>query len=187
MTYEIRLDEIGMTERGSSSTVLIAGGYDEKQSIHWGHAGHRGESRPIVTVKIGFLSITLDEHVIGKAKLKALHERWRHKPDLQLADNTTPENRRDAAVAAMTAGHYEMSVAIEPSVLTDMIVLEALTLFAKQVTPEGLKALVEAAFKEVEALRRDSEILGASNMKVELRKLLGISPDGSHDYCGPRP
>ena len=174
MTYEIRLDEFG-SERSSYSTVLIA--EEDARAIHWGNASHRGETRPIVTVKIGFLSVTLDESVFGKdgkKKLSALHHRYsfqivdEKQEERRIAD-TTPENRVQAASAAIAAGNYEIACNIEPSALFDMIVLEAVATLASRITAEHIAGILREASHESDHVYRR----GFEAAKAELRKWLG--------------
>jgi hypothetical protein len=174
MSYEIQLDEFACSNacRGSS-TVKIA--EESGRSIHWGNASHHGETRPIVTVKIGFLSITVDEAIFGangKKKLSALHHRYvfqiidEEQEQRRLAD-TTPANRFDAATAAVTAGDYELACNIESSVL-DMIVLTAVQALAKNATVEHIAGILrEASYESTRIYRR-----GFDAAKTELRTWL---------------
>lgn len=173
MSYEIRLDEFGAVH-SSYSTVTIA--EEGERSIHWGNASHRGETRPIVTVKIGFLSITVDESIFdstGKKKLSALHHRYTfqiidEEQEAQRIATTTPENRVEAACAALAAGDYELACNIEPSVLFDMIVIAAVHTLAGRITVEHIACILRAASHEAAMIHRR----GMDDAKAELRKWL---------------
>jgi hypothetical protein len=171
MSYEIRLDEFG-AERSSYSTVIIA--EDGERSIHWGHASHRGETRSIATVKIGFLSITVDDHVIGKDKLKALHHRYHFQivddeQEAAVAASTTLESRIEAAYAAIAAGDYELACNIEQGVLFDMVTLAAVNALAGRITGEHIMGILRAAKNQADSIHRR----GMHDAKAELRKWLG--------------
>lgn len=177
MTYEIRLDEFG-AERSSYSTVTIA--EEDERSIHWGNASHRGETRPIVTVKLGFLSITVDEAVFGehgKKKLSALHHRHTFQiideaQEAQRLADTTPENRTEAACAAISAGDYELACNIEPGVLFDMVVVAAVHALAGRITVEHIACILREAAHEAKRIHRR----GIDDAKAELCAWLSGSP-----------
>jgi hypothetical protein len=83
----IRLDKAA--GNGGFSTVGIASDGATKRSIHWGTANG---SQPIVTVQIGFISITVDEEVVGRPKLQALRRAYDHSKEPQpLIDASLPE------------------------------------------------------------------------------------------------
>lgn len=174
MSYEIRLDEFG-AERSSYSTVIIA--EDGERSIHWGNASHRGETRPIVTVKIGFLSLTVDEAVFGptgKKKLSALHHRYHfqiinEEQEAKRIADTTLENRIGAAFAAIEANDYELACNIEPSVLFDLVVLDGVKALVSRMTVEHIGGIMHEAAREGERIHRR----GMDAAKAELRKWLG--------------
>lgn len=182
MTYEIQLDEFACSNAcRSSSTVKIAEENARSihwgdRSIHWGNASHHGETRPIVTVKIGFLSITVDEAIFGangKKKLSALHHRYvfqiiDEKQEQQRLVDTTPANRFDAATAAIKADDYELACNIEPTVLFDMIVLTAVQALAKNVTVEHIAGILREASYESDRIYRQ----GFAAAKAELRTWL---------------
>lgn len=175
MTHEVRLDQwssVGNDGRGSSySTAIIA--EESNQSIHWGNASHRGELSPIVTVKIGLLNITLDEHVIGVDKLSALRDSYHFKAHerrekLHAVLQTTATNRFDAAVAAAAANQYIVACEANPSVVFNMIVVIALRAFAQHLTPEHIDGIMKAAESAGAACRRE----GYAKAKQELRRWL---------------
>lgn len=172
MSYEIRLDAFA-EQHGGSSSVKIA--EEDERSIHWGHANHRGETRPIVTVKIGFLSITVDEVVFGdsKKKLSALHHRYvfqiiDEKQEAQRLADTTLENRIAAARAAISAGDYELACNIEPGVLFNDIVLGAVNALAGEIKGEHITGILREASHEKERAHRR----GFQEAKSELRTWL---------------
>ena len=173
MSYEIRLDEFGR-ERSSYSTVIIA--EEGERSIHWGNASHRGETRPIVTVKLGFLSITVDEAIFGKEgkkRLSALHHRYTfqiidEKQEAQRIADTTLENRIAAAFAAIAASDYELACNIEPSVLFDQIVIAAVNALAGHITIDHIAGIMREAEHESERVFRR----GIDAAKAELREWL---------------
>lgn len=173
MSYKIRLDELSLDNSGYS-TVKIA--EDGDRAIHWGNASHRGETRPIVTAEIGFLSITVNESALGptgKKKLSALHNRHvfqivDEKEEEQRLANTTPANRFDAAHAAIMVGDYELACNIEPSVLFDMIVLTCVKVLAENITVEHIAGIMREAEHESERVFRR----GIDAAKAELREWL---------------
>lgn len=176
MSYEIRLDEFGaIVPRGSSySTVTIA--EEGARSIHWGNASHRSETRSIVTVKLGFLSITVDVSIFGPAgpkQLSALHHRYTfqildEEQEARRVADTTLANRIDAAHAAILAGDYELACNIEPLALFNLILLTGVNALAGRLTIEHINGIMRAAENESEcAFRR-----GIDAAKDELRNWL---------------
>jgi hypothetical protein len=171
VSYEIRLDELGP---GSSySTVLIA--EDGHRSIHWGSAS-RGKLRGIVTVKIGFLSITVDEEVVGKKRMHALRTTFGtdKKVDPEMLQSTTPTDRFDAATAAVTVGHFEIAAAIDPLALFDLIVIEVFYALKAAMTFEHLIGLINAAMQEIKVEKERAHDQGVHDAKRELREWLGL-------------
>jgi hypothetical protein len=173
VSYEIRLDEFG-AERSGYSTVIIA--EEEGRSIHWGNASHHGETRPIVTVKFGFLSITVDTAVFGKdgkKMLSALHHRYHFQiideveEAKRLAD-TTVEDRIAAAYAAIAADDYELACNIESSVLFNKVAIVAVNALAGRITMEHVEGILREASHEAEAIHRR----GMNDAKAELRAWL---------------
>ena len=174
MSYEVRLDRWAAADdgRGSSySTTIIA--EENGQSIHWGNASYHGDTNLIVTVKVGFLSVTVDEHIIGKDKLIALRDSYHFKAverreKLHATIQTSSTNRYDAAVAAAAAGQYVVACESNPSVVFDMIVVIALRAFAQAITPEHVAGVLKAAA----SVGADHRRRGYADAKTELRRWL---------------
>jgi len=173
MTYEIRLDEFGNGGSGYSTVIIAKEG---ERSIHWGNASHHGETRPIVTIKIGFLSITVDEAIFGpsgKQRLSALHHRYcfqiiDEEKEAQKIAVTTPANRFDAACAALAVDDYELACNIEPSALFDRIVLDAVHTLARYMTVDHIAGILREASHESDRVFRR----GFDAAKAELRAWL---------------
>lgn len=172
--YDVRLDLFALNNGGSTSmsTAIIA--EDGDCAINWGNASHRGELSPVVTVKIGFLHITVDEHAVGKDKLVALrdsyHFKARERREKLLAEiKTSSTNIFDAAVAAAAAGQYVVACEANPSVVFNMIVVIALREFAQGITPEHIAGVLNAA----KAVGNDCRREGYAQAKAELRRWLG--------------
>ena len=180
MSYEIRLDK-SATEAGAAgdrsgySTVLVA--EDAHRAIHWGNASYRGKSSPIVTVKIGFLSIVVDEEVVGKKRMYALRTTFGtdKKVDPEMLRLTTLTDRLDAVAAAIAVEHFEIAAAIEPSVLFDMIVVDVLCAFKDQMTFSHLSGLINGAMQEIKVEKERAHDQGVHDAKRELREWLGLS------------
>jgi len=176
---QIRFDRFGIEHNSGFSTVLIA--EIDNRALNWGNASSGGKTSPIVALKLGFMEFVVDEEVVGHAKLKALRENF-YKPnaklDAKLIEDTTPEDRRDAAEAAIAAEHFEIANWIEPKVLFDVIVLNVLETVATKlqtVTLENFlsKILLQAASEAAWAKRQ-----GYNDAKVELRNWLGVDGYG---------
>jgi hypothetical protein len=169
----IRLDRFAVGNGGftSASTALIA--EEGSQAINWGNASHRGDLSPIVTVKIGFLSVTVDEDVVGRDKLCALRDSYHFKArerreKLHAAMQTSATNRFEAAVAAVLAGQYVVACETNPSVVFNMVVVIVLREFAQQLTPEHIVDILKAAESAGADCRRE----GYAKAKEELRRWL---------------
>ena len=183
----IRLDQ--SAQGGGFSTVGIASDDTTKRSIHWGNANG---AHPIVTVQIGFLSITVDEDIVGKPKLQALRHAYTQRAyygketriDASILETTTPEDRRDAVIAAIDAGRPDVSAQISPEALFDVVVLDVVGKLAKEMTSDRLIKLLGTALQEVQNAAEEGCQRGRDETKRELRDWLGISrgPGGWNNW-----
>jgi hypothetical protein len=99
------------------------------------------------------------------------------KPDARLREMTTPKDRRDAAVAAADAKHYDLSATADPAVLFDLVVIEALNALSDAMASHHshhLSELLDAALKEVVRAHETGFEDGVMSMKAEFRQWLGI-------------
>lgn len=182
--YHVRLDPIGVNAAyGSYSSVLIA--EIGERSLHWGNASDRGETSPIVTLKVGFLSITVDERVVGKPKLKALRDCF-YKESAQAESrprSTRCEDdihglaaaKRDAAEAALLAEDYQLACEIDPTVVFESIARAILDVYAAQLNADGVTKLFDKMLKHVANEKRYAFADGKRATKAELRAWLGVS------------
>ena len=188
MRREIRLDT--HSESGYSTVLVAEDSYG--RSIHWGSITSALNSHRIVTVQASFLSVFVDEEVVGYQKLKALRDAAsRHargeevKIDRRvLEESTTPENRRDAAIAAIIADHPATAAEISWTTLFDTIVDTVLRVFIARMTPMEILRLLDAAKDEVQNADRRGYDRGVQDTKAELRDWLGV---GRGCSCGPMP
>lgn len=176
MTLDVRLDELGVLTNGrtSSSSIIIA--RDGDRELSWGSASNAGESRAIATLKLGFLSITVDEDVAVRARLQALRDTFYVKAPVEAA----PEDRRDAASAAAGAEHYELAGTIDPLTLFGMIANDIVQAYATAMTPERLADLLRTVPREIQNAHADGYRRGRSDTKAELREWLNV-PSASFD------
>lgn len=177
MTFDVRLDELGVLTNGrtSGSSIIIA--RDGDRELSWGGASNAGESRAIATLRLGFLSITVDEGVAGRARLKALRDTFYVKePRVEAA----PEDRRDAASAAAGAEDFVLAGTIDPMVLFDMITNDIVKAYANAMTPERLADLLRIVPRQTQNAHADGYRRGRSDAKAELREWLNV-PSASFD------
>lgn len=178
--FEIRLDEQGRRGEQTSGTTVLVAEVDDT-SIHWGNHGTRGNVQPIVTVKVGPLMIYLDEPVVGQARLRALRDhcyRGELAGSVEVCGSrfvSTDKDRYDAAQAAAAADDYKLAASIEPRVLFDAIVHDALTYLSRCMNLTILNGIIEASRK---AVKRASEVSfehGREDAREQIRNALGLS------------
>lgn len=190
--YHVRLDPIGRNDSlgGSYSTVLIAEvpemyrghrSIPGVRSLHWGHASSRGESSPVVTLKFGFVSITVDEGVVGKPRLKALKDSFYNGRDTPHRADPDPETRREAAHAAMLAENYKLAGEIEPQVLFDAIAHAIMDFYGAHLNGGTVEKLLYEFQHHVNNVQRAAFEDGRRDAKHELRAWLGVGDSGRFD------
>lgn len=171
--YEIRLDEQGRRgEQTGGSTVLIAEVGDT--SIHWGRHGTRGQTQPIVTVKLGPFVIYIDEALAGSARLQALRDHCYRGAPVDAVEST-PENRHDAALAAAAVDDYKLAASIAPRVLFDAIVRDTLTYLSRCMNVTILSGIIEATRETVKLAGAYAFEEGREDAREEIRASLGLS------------
>lgn len=148
------------------------------RQINWGSSQQRSyqERDYFVVVKIGFMEFKVDQHVVGEKRLRALRDNFYKKDvrlDPALLESTTPENRRDAAEAAIQADDVDMAAWIAPDVLFDSIVVDVLTHVAGHMNYEVLAKLLTGVMTEMKSEVDWAERRGRDAAKAELRKWLG--------------
>lgn len=162
----------------------------EHRQINWGSSQQRNyqERDYFVVVKIGFMEFKVDQHVVGEKRLRALRDNFYKKDarlDPALLEATTPENRRDAAEAAIQADDADTAAWIAPDVLFDSIVVDVLTHVAGHMNYEVLAQLLSGVFTEMKRETESARLRGRDATKAELRKWLGVDrtyfdPDGDN-------
>lgn len=174
MEYHVRLDSVG---RGSYSTALVA--EIGQQSLHWGSASDGGNSVGIVTLKWGFIAITVDDKQVGKQRLQAMENAsgvvMRRKPEQPApTEPVDPVKRREAAEAALAADDFKLASEIDPAVLFASIVRAIMAHYAKSMNADSLSKLIEQAHRHADTERASSFEIGRSASKHELRSWLGV-------------
>jgi len=183
--YEIRLDEQGRRGEQTSGTTVLVAEVDDT-AIHWGNHGTRGQVQPIVTVKVGPLMIYLDEPVAGQARLRALRDhcyRGELAGSVEVCGSrlvSTPTDRYAAAEAAAAADDYKLAASIEPRVLFDAIVHDALTYLSRCMNLTILTGIIDATRKAVKRASTDAYEHGREDAKEEIRDALGLSTRGRY-------
>lgn len=173
--YHVRLDDFGrnVSDGSSYSTVIIAEYWHKNQSLHWGHASNRGQTSPIVTLKWGFIEITVDESVIGKPKLQVLHDTFHGSKGSPLREPPDPETRRQAAFAAYDAEDYKLTAEIDPDVLFEEIARAIVDKYAASLNGEAVTKLIEKFNRHVDSVRMEGFTAGQGAARSELRSWLG--------------
>ena len=139
----------------SGSSVLL-GKHDDIE-LWWGTVYGPNGSTKIVNVRIGTLSLVVEESIMDlPLLLKALHNRVHHpwkKADQQPlppTDPTDPAELKHAIEAAMSAHNFELAVSLSLPAVLNHIADIAIQEYIRQMTPERMLDLLNHGKKLVQ-------------------------------------